>query len=619
MESTEHETQANESASDDILVSETTAASITTPTPSKADVLEFATFCQYVPLRLSPEERVLLQVMEQCLNVSEYTDHVDVAGRRGNKVRRILDGILEAAHIATGLIVASGKEPALCDFLITSMAPGTAIATSSGTPTDSTTASHSHAKGSGKDQISRNGKMKAKSKPKRNGTVAKLLRGKGSGKPPIVLGNAASKHPKENAVLLQAMFEVGRRNKVLNPSSMRTTYGKLMYLLQDAQSPTVAKSLGFSLHKDLLLVAPYLQDHDCDALLKDPRLIESTRVVGVSHGRRMNGGNGSKAKLSRQEIDEIHSRQRAMRQELVQEYSTPHSKLSPDQVERVLESIRDAISYVDANVRPVQTMLEYLEDNFDPHAPESSELSLQLTGGSRMSPYSSNNNLRYGFSAFSTSGSTGPTLSHSHSTQYTFCWQSLRLWQKVQRHMHKLWVCADEDLLSTSTSYQLYNTGQGLHRVQSCPSVAKVMRSLLTSTQSEAGAPWVGLSVIHLGDRDVPNALVFIDKYTQIPRFLNPICSFLHDLDTVTADEAGESNVVFKNYITTNFGTPDRLRKLVLCDYFKHGFDGSGDDGGSCIDGRLTSSWNWTSLIAKKKYYHAFMMSGFQGFDGDFK
>ena len=624
MESNDDETQADETADGDIPVSETAVSSATTPKPSKADMLEFATFCQYVPLRLSPEERVLLQVMEQCLHVSEYTDHVDVAGRRINKVRRILDGILEAAHIATGLIVASGKEPALCDFLITSMSPATDTTTSSVTPTDPTTStastgSHNHAKGNAKEQIRRNGKSKAQPKPKRNGTaVSKLLRGKGSAKPQLVLGNAASKQPKENAILLQAMFEVGRRNKVLNPSSMRTTYGKLMYLLQDAQSPSVAKSLGFSLHKDLLLVAPYLQDHDCDALLKDPRLIESTRVVSMTNGRRKNRGNESMSTLSRQEIDQIHARQRALRQELVQEYSTPHSKLSPVHIERVLESIRDAISYVDANVRPVQTMLEYLEDNFDPHIPESSEFSLQLTGGSRISQYSSNNNLRYGFSAFSTSGSTGPTLSHSHSTQYTFCWQSLKLWQKVQRNMHKLWVCADEDLLSTSTSYQLYNTGQGLHRVQSCPSVAKVMRSLLTSTQSEAGAPWVGLSVIHLGDRDVPNALVFIDKYTQIPRFLNPICSFLHELDVVAADETS-GDAVMKNYITANFGTPDRLRKLVLCDYFKHGFDGSGDDGGSCIDGRLTSSWNWTSLIAKKKYYHAFMMSGFQGFDGDFK
>jgi len=135
----------------------------------------------------------------------------------------------------------------------------------------------------------------------------------------------------------------------------------------------------------------------------------------------------------------------------------------------------------------------------------------------------------------------------------------------------------------------------------------------LLSTQEEAGVPWVGLSVVHLGDRDVPNALVFIDKYTQIPRFLNPIVNFLQGLPDLCADARVHS------YVREHFGSEEKLKLAVLVDFFKHAFDGSGDDGGSCIDGRLTSSWNWTSRLAKKSYYHVFMMSGFQGFDGDFK
>ena len=58
-----------------------------------------------------------------------------------------------------------------------------------------------------------------------------------------------------------------------------------------------------------------------------------------------------------------------------------------------------------------------------------------------------------------------------------------------------------------------------------------------------------------------------------------------------------------RQYVESTFGGVDECRKTILADFFRHAFDGSGADNffdaGSCIDGRLTSAWNWCSKIEK--------------------
>jgi hypothetical protein len=231
--------------------------------------------------------------------------------------------------------------------------------------------------------------------------------------------------------------------------------------------------------------------------------------------------------------------------------------------------------------------------------------------------YFSPNTIEQGFSLAIRGGVNGARLTHSHERQYTFVLQSLTLWREIAHDMFRLWTLAEGDMLSDDNGYRLQNTGQGLQRVQAAPRVARAMAGILNRCQRRLGS-WVGSSVVHLGDHAVPNALMFIDKYTQVPRILNPLVLVLDELPRLVK---GDAKVAA--YLDTAFGGVEACRKLILADFFKFGFDGSGSDSGffagDCIDGRLTSAWEWASKIHKKPFWPVFKLAGFIGFDGDFK
>jgi hypothetical protein len=407
-----------------------------------------------------------------------------------------------------------------------------------------------------------------------------------------------SKTMNENVPFFSELFEIGRRYKIMNPSKMLGTFGKLMYILMDTESYQVKSELNINFIKPILTVYNFAKSKQCVDILTDPLWAEASMAISNDFGAR-----------ARFEIEEMTRRkQRAMIQLLEKYALAVHSKLTREEVQRIVDSIADDEAYITFNVRPVECALELLKTYFDPEKPVL-PFSLDLSARGKKPDF------RSIFSSFGSGFSpgllgSGAKLSHSHATQYKFVLQSLTLWREIMRCMLRLWLFADHDM--TNESYRLVDTGQGYQRLQSCPRVRNKILTILHRVQSEAGS-WVGLSVVHLADRDVPNALIFIDKYTQVPRILAPIVQCIESLPQLAEDAP------FHGYVPAEWGSIDALRMQILSDFFKHGYDGSGDDGGSCIDGRLTSAWNWCSQLHKKPYYHVFLFTGFQGFDGDWK
>ena len=102
---------------------------------------------------------------------------------------------------------------------------------------------------------------------------------------------------------------------------------------------------------------------------------------------------------------------------------------------------------------------------------------------------------------------------------------------------------------------------------------------------------------------------------SQVSAILNPVVLTVEALPRLAA-----ADPTFKAYIDAGFGSVDGAAQAILRDFFAHGFDGSGADNffdaGSCIDGRLTSAWNWAQRIDKKPFAKLCLVAGFASFDG---
>jgi hypothetical protein len=186
----------------------------------------------------------------------------------------------------------------------------------------------------------------------------------------------------------------------------------------------------------------------------------------------------------------------------------------------------------------------------------------------------------------------------------------------VQRDILDFWDAVEQDMIvDCDGDYRFVDTGQGFHRMLPAPKTYARMQAALGEAVKIMGG-WVGIKVVHLGDQDVPNALVFIDKYTVIPQMLGPVVSTIESLQRIMDPSLPEEHPGIRNLLKAKYSDLKTLQLSILQDFFKHAFDGSGDDGGSCIDGRLTSAWNWCHQLSKKPFYDAFVLTGFNGFDG---
>lgn len=127
---------------------------------------------------------------------------------------------------------------------------------------------------------------------------------------------------------------------------MRTTYGKLIYLLQDSQSPQIQDMLGLKLIKPIKTVHSVLESHSALELLREDIVTVATMEI-YSDGR------------SRRDIQkDIKNKERAI-ETLASRYE--RNGLSQESIRQCLYSIGDNHNFLRVNRDPCEKMIDYLK------------------------------------------------------------------------------------------------------------------------------------------------------------------------------------------------------------------------------------------------------------------
>lgn len=192
---------------------------------SKISLEEIERMARVTPLRLSYDERVFLRLLESTLEVSEYTDKVDILHHR-SAAKQMAHEIKQIYAVLSGLSIA-----------------------------------HQYDVG---QRLIKERDFNA------NADFFRYISSSSQTQCPMPYFTSYFRN----------VFEIGRRYKILNPERMRDSYGKLIYFLMDSRKPEVSSMLSFDSVAEVKTVLSLLEGKkNGRALLSDPILRLATAEI----------------------------------------------------------------------------------------------------------------------------------------------------------------------------------------------------------------------------------------------------------------------------------------------------------------------------------------------------